>query len=144
MYPDGDVIPNIDNRVIFEKDADIQKLFAKETAGISEHPALQVFETKNENDVTVFLEKLGVTDPEQVKVTGCSFTANALRNIIQDPSDRPDLIIHRGLHPIVNTTIQSYFLECIQLYFLLDLEVLKIPHVLEKLASNCKQIIFLI
>ena len=100
MYPDGDVIPNIDNRVIFEKDADIQKLFAKETAGISEHPALQVFETKNENDVTVFLEKLGVTDPEQVKVTGHSFTANALRNIIQDPSDRPDLIIHRGLHPI--------------------------------------------
>jgi hypothetical protein len=34
---------------------------------------------------------------KQVKMQGRSFTANALRNIIQDPSD---LIIHRGLQPI--------------------------------------------
>ena len=99
-YPDSDAIPGIEHRVIDEKDIDVAKVLAEETAGIDDHPALQVLQSNNENEITVFLEKMGVSDPEQVKVQGRTFTADALRNIIQDPSDRPDLIIHRGLQPI--------------------------------------------
>ena len=67
-YPDSDAIPGIQHRVIHEKDIDIAKLLAEETAGIDDHPALQVLQSSNENEITVFLEKMGVSDPEQVKI----------------------------------------------------------------------------
>ena len=87
---------------------------------------------------------MGVSDPEQVKAQGRTFTADALRNIIQDPSDRPDLIIHRGLSQSVNIIILFCFQEYIQHCFHLDMEGLGTQIGQEKLVFNFKQITFLI
>ena len=52
-YPDSDAISGIEHRVIHEKDIDVAKVLAEETAGIDDHPALQVLQSNNENEITV-------------------------------------------------------------------------------------------
>ncbi|KAF8228867.1 hypothetical protein L208DRAFT_1289328 [Tricholoma matsutake] len=43
---------------------------------------------------------MGVADPESVKLQGCTFTSSALCNLVQNPSDHPDLVIHHGASAI--------------------------------------------
>ena len=44
----------------------------------------------------MMLEKMGVTDPECDRMPGRLFTATALRNLVPDGSELPDLVLHRG------------------------------------------------
>lgn len=96
MYPIDGVLPGIDNRVIHDTHLNVQATFDTETAGIDDHPALQVRQDSDTMDPVIFLEKMGVSDPESVTLQGRSFTASALRNLVREPSNRPDLIIHRS------------------------------------------------
>ena len=43
-----------------------------------------------------FLEKMGVSDPEGVRLSGRAFTASALKNLVSSSSGHPDLILHRS------------------------------------------------
>jgi len=86
LYPVDDVFPGIDNHVIHDTTLDVKHTFDDETAGFADHPALQVTQEGTEG-LVVFLEKLGVSDPESVLLHGQSFTASALCNIIEKPSD---------------------------------------------------------
>ena len=79
-----------------------------EIAGFSDHPALQVGQDDAEGPV-IFLEKLGVFDPENVLLHGWSFIASALRNLVEKPSDRPDLIIHQSSCPVREYDNPSFF-----------------------------------
>ena len=83
LYPDNDVLPGIDNCVIHDTTLDVKQTFDEEAAGFADHPALQVTQECTEGPV-VFL---GVSDPESVLLHGRSFTASALRNIVERPSD---------------------------------------------------------
>ena len=62
---------------------DVKHTFDDETAGFSDHPALQVTQEGNDEGPVIFLEKLGVSDPESVLLHGQSFTASALHNIVE-------------------------------------------------------------
>ncbi|KAF8838829.1 hypothetical protein BDN67DRAFT_906681, partial [Paxillus ammoniavirescens] len=39
---------------------------------------------------------MGVSDPESAKISGRTFTAAALRNLVSGSTNKPDLVIHRG------------------------------------------------
>ena len=69
LYPVDDVLPGIDNCVIHDTSLDVKHTFDDETAGFSDHPALQVTQEGIEGPV-VFLEKPGVSDPESVLLHG--------------------------------------------------------------------------
>ncbi|KAF8426440.1 hypothetical protein L210DRAFT_3420655, partial [Boletus edulis BED1] len=43
---------------------------------------------------------MGVSDPESVKLSGRTFTAAALRNLIPKQASQIDLVVHRGSHAI--------------------------------------------
>lgn len=96
LLPDDGVLPGLDDRVIHDTSLDVKSTFDTETAGPDDHPALQVQQDPDSDEPVVFLEKMGVSDPECVRLQGRSFTASALRNLIREPADRPDLIIHRS------------------------------------------------
>ncbi len=110
LYPEDGIMPGLENRIINVMDADPEKLFVEETAGFSEHPAAIFRKPENERDLNrervvsndeIMIEKMGVADPDCVKLNGRSFTAAALRNLVkasneQASLDLPDLIIHRG------------------------------------------------
>ena len=69
LYPDSDVLPGIDKRVVHDTTLDAKQTFDDETAGFSDHPALQVKQDDGEDPV-LFLEKLGVSAPENVLLHG--------------------------------------------------------------------------
>jgi hypothetical protein len=78
----------------------------EETAGPSEHPAELLKVPPSEADEPfVFLEKVGVSDPESDRLSGRTFVSRALRNLVSDMgnSTLPDLILHRG-----STAIKEY------------------------------------
>ena len=53
------------------------------------------------------MEEMGVTDPECDKVPGRLFTAVALKNLVSDGSELPELVLHRGSLP--GRTLTSSF-----------------------------------
>jgi hypothetical protein len=66
LYPEDDLLPGIDDRVLFSKNDDPQDLFQDETAALSEHPAKLTNNTDNIDDggsKTVFVDRFGVCDP---------------------------------------------------------------------------------
>ena len=98
LYPDDDILPGIEHCIIEDHNtqADVRSIFAEETAGFSEHPA-EVLGSKGDSDgPLVLLEKMGVSDPEGIKLSGRTFTASALKNLVSFPSQAPDLILHRS------------------------------------------------
>jgi hypothetical protein len=98
LYSENNLIPNVEDRVIVEDNLDPDDAFAEETAGIDDHPALAL--NGSPGDDHIFLEKMGVSDPDCVRIEGRTFTASALRNLVCRPSDCPDLIIHHGQGPV--------------------------------------------
>ncbi|PPQ75657.1 hypothetical protein CVT26_001814 [Gymnopilus dilepis] len=101
LYPENDTLPGVADRVLHDQSLSVAKTFAEESAGLDDHPALQVQAADDDCDEPLlFLEKFGVSDPEGVKIQGRTFTAAALRNVIVNPSDQPDLIIHRSSRPV--------------------------------------------
>ena len=69
VLPDSDVLPGIDKWVVHDTTLDAKQTFDDESAGFSDHPALQVKQDDGEDPV-LFLEKLGVSDPENVLLHG--------------------------------------------------------------------------
>ena len=61
-YPDSDALPGIDKWIVHDTTLDAKQTFDDDTAGFSDHPALQVKQDDSEDPVD-FLEKLGVSDP---------------------------------------------------------------------------------
>lgn len=85
---------------------DAKTIFLEETAGFEEHPATLVHEgcvnpsPDDDSSPITFLEKMDVSDPDSVKISGHTFTALALRNLVPHSLPKPDLIIHRGSQAI--------------------------------------------
>ena len=63
-------------------------------AGFTEHPADLLCGDKHSTTPIVLLEKMGVSDPEGVKLSGQTFTASALKNLVPSTTQVPDLILH--------------------------------------------------
>lgn len=96
LYPDDGPLPGIEGHVIHDSTMDPDETFLTESAGFDVHPAQLLNPRLDSNDPVVLLEKLGVSDPEDDKLSGCSFTASALCNLIPKDAHLPDLIIHHG------------------------------------------------
>jgi len=99
LYPDDDYLPGIEDTVIHDNQADPQDMFKEETAGLSEHPAELLCTPTGSSDpepLDTMIEKTGVTDPECDRMPGRLFTSAALKNLVSDGSDLPDLVLHRG------------------------------------------------
>jgi hypothetical protein len=106
QYPEDDILPGIENNVVEDHESDVSRIFSEETAGPSEHPAELLKDPHCESDEPfVFLEKVGVSDPEGDRLSGRTFVSTALRNLVGDMgnSTLPDLILHRG-----STAIKEY------------------------------------
>jgi len=110
LYPIDGILPGIDQKILYDHESNGDQIFAQESAGFSDHPATEfVNNSKMQDhesiDTEVMLEKMGVSDPESVKLSGRSFTASALRNLVTEDTqkDLPDLLIHSG-----NTAIAEY------------------------------------
>ena len=98
LYPEDGYLPGIENRVVCDRESVVGEVFGEETAGMSEHPAelLRSSGTSGSEPPTVMIEKMGVSDPECDRMPGRLFTAAALRNLVPNGSDLPDLVLHRG------------------------------------------------
>ena len=105
LYPEDGYLPGIENVVIHDHQSDTEDVFKEETAGISEHPAelLGSSSDTSESELSVMIEKMGITDPECDRMPGRLFTAAALRNLVSDGSELPDLVLHRG-----STAVSEY------------------------------------
>lgn len=99
QYPDDGILPGVEERVILNESPADKENFVQETAGLDDHPADQVQSLGND-ETMIFLEQMGVSDPECVRLQGRSFTAAALRKLIAKTDDSPDLIIHHGKGPV--------------------------------------------
>jgi hypothetical protein len=99
LYPEDGYLPGIDDGVIHDHQSDADEIFREEAAGISEHPAELLGSSPQgleSEPFGVMLEKMGVADPECDRMPGRLFTAAALRNLVPDGSELPDLVLHRG------------------------------------------------
>ena len=96
LYPDDGTLPHIEDGVVENIELDVKKVFSEETAGFSEHPAQLLQESSSDSPPTVLLEKMGVSDPESVKLAGRTFTSSALKNLLPSSSEYPDLVLHRS------------------------------------------------
>lgn len=105
-YGSNIIIAWLADCIVEDNELDVTRVFHDETAGFEDHPATLVREDTTEVSPTVessglvFLEKMGVSDPESVKISGRTFTASALRNLVPRASSIPDLIVHRGSRAI--------------------------------------------
>jgi hypothetical protein len=107
MFPDDDLLPGVNERVIEHHVSDPSSLLSEESAGFSAHPA-EEFDSHlptSENHVPNFVEKLGVTDPECDTISGRQFVAAAFKNLIpafdrQPDREIPDLVLHHNKEPI--------------------------------------------
>lgn len=102
-YPDDGFIPDLEEGVVSDHTIDPALTFQEETAGLSEHPAENLRGSDENSEPIVLLEKMGVSDPEGVKLSGRTFTSSALKNLMPSNSDVPDLIMHRS-----STAIPEY------------------------------------
>jgi len=97
LYPDHGILPGLGHNVFEDHDTDVRTVFAEETAGFAEHPAEALTGSSCDSDAPlILLEKMGVSDPEGVKLSGRTFTASALKNLVSASSQLPDLILHRS------------------------------------------------
>jgi len=78
LYSDDGILPGLGHNVFEDHDTDIHTVFAEETAGFAEHPAETVTGSSRDSDAPlIFLEKMGVSDPEGIKISSHTFTASA-------------------------------------------------------------------
>ena len=95
LYPDNDIVPGLLENVIEDNVLDPSTTFDEETAGLTDHPArLMCNNNDSSTETTTLLEKTGVSDPEGVRISGRTFTATALRNILPKNAKLPDLVLH--------------------------------------------------
>ncbi|KAG2340436.1 hypothetical protein BDR05DRAFT_937867 [Suillus weaverae] len=73
MYPEDGLLPGLHSRVVQDHELDTDFIFNTETAGFSPHPAslLHDPDAPFPADAEVsMIEKMGVSDPESVKISG--------------------------------------------------------------------------
>jgi hypothetical protein len=90
LYPDDGPLPDLEAAIIHDNSLDAKQVFLEETAGFSEHPAELIH--ADDNQPQIFLEKMGLSDPEGSKLSGRAFTALAVKNS-HNAADRIDLIL---------------------------------------------------
>ena len=95
-YPDNGLLPGLEHRVFENHTLNPVKIFTEETAGFSEHPAqlMKVGDDLGCDTPLLMMEKMGVSDVDNFKISGRSSTASALKNLL--PYRSPDLIIHHS------------------------------------------------
>jgi hypothetical protein len=98
LYPDDGPIPGLADCVIEDHELNANFVFEEETAGFGKHLAGLFTSNAAEGEQMVMIEKMGVSDPESDKLTGQSFVASAIRNLLpKDTAEsRPDLVIHNS------------------------------------------------
>jgi hypothetical protein len=98
LYPEDGYLPGIENRVVHDRESIVGDIFGEETAGLSKYPAelLTSSGAPESEPPSVMIEKIGVTDPESDRAPSRLFTAAALRNLVPNGSDLPNLVLHRG------------------------------------------------
>lgn len=94
LYPDNDLLPGLEERIIYDHETNPEQSFEEETSGFDEHPA------QNVDSDQVFLERSGVYDPESTGVPGRNMTSSALRNIAIATDRESSTLIHYDLDPI--------------------------------------------
>ena len=102
-YADDDFPRGLEQNIIYDSLSNVKDIFAEETADFSDHPASTLSGPASDPDQPfIFVEKMGVSDPEGVKISGCTFMASALRNLIFEKTDStlPDLVLHHGFSAI--------------------------------------------
>jgi len=106
QYLEDGALPGIENNVVKDNISDASQIFLNETVGPSEHPAEMLKDSNNKKDEPlIFLEKVGVSDPEGDRLTGRAFIGAGIHNLVSDMADStlPDLILHCG-----STAIREY------------------------------------
>lgn len=98
LFPVDGPIPNVDGSVIHDATSDPGHVFHEESAGLDNHPADDLAQDGegDSGEPIVFLENVGIMDPETVDVKSSSATAAALRSIFMKSSDGPDVIFRHG------------------------------------------------
>ena len=102
-YADDDFPRGLEQNIIYNSLSNVKDIFSGETAGFSDHPASTLSGPASDPDQPfIFVEKMGVSDPEGVKISGCTFMASALRNLIFEKTNStlPDLVLHHGFSAI--------------------------------------------
>ncbi|KAG8893641.1 hypothetical protein FRC01_013463, partial [Tulasnella sp. 417] len=82
QYEDCEIIPGLLDSAIVDEDLSARDVFEEETAGIDAHPATSVRNDEPGDDPLkpkVFVEHMGVSDPEGDKIPGRTFKVAALR-----------------------------------------------------------------
>jgi hypothetical protein len=106
QYPEEGSLPGIIDNVIQDCKSDPSTIFEEESAALFEHPAMSLNPSESASDEPfVFLERVGVSDPEGDRLSRCTFIGATLRNLVRYKADTmlPDLILHRG-----STTINEH------------------------------------
>jgi hypothetical protein len=94
LYPDDDLVPGLRDCIFEDHVTNVEEIFAEETAGFSKHPAQLINSTLNSTTPVLLLEKMGVSYPDGARLSGRSFTASALKNLVSTRA--PNLVIHRS------------------------------------------------
>lgn len=121
LYPDDGPIPGLDAHVVKDQELNADCVFHLETAGFSKHPSILIAGSSQETIANnlFMVEKMGLSDPESNRLTGRSFVASAIRNLL--PKDRneshPDLVIHHNGQPVTEYNNPTYFLGLFPILF---------------------------
>ena len=99
-YPDNGLLSQIEHQIFEDHETNASSTFAEETAGFAEHPTHLIFDDKHDSDLsessTLLLEKMGVSDPDGVKISGRVSTASVLKKFASKKTGVPDLVLHRS------------------------------------------------
>ena len=101
QYEDDGPVPHVEERVIHNQTAQAREIFDEDSAGVSPHPASQLYTSEDGNrDVRIMLESTGISDPDGANLPARTLTGAALRNLTSDTTNRADLYIHRSSAPV--------------------------------------------
>ncbi|KAF5343799.1 hypothetical protein D9758_016212 [Tetrapyrgos nigripes] len=105
MYPDNDILPGLQDCIIYDHSSDAQTIFNQESSCFSEHPNATFLDPDaDQNQLEAYsehreaiLEHLGVHDPRCTKIPARSMVSSALRNVNTNRDQSvPDLAIHHS------------------------------------------------
>ncbi|KAI6029507.1 hypothetical protein PISMIDRAFT_39455, partial [Pisolithus microcarpus 441] len=115
LYPQDGILPGLCDCMIEDNELDAKAVFDDETAGFDDHPAslLHADQSDSGTDTSrnsdMLLKKMGVCDPESDTLSGQTFTAAALCNLIPKNSSQPDLMVYCGSCPVDEYNNPDFF-----------------------------------
>jgi hypothetical protein len=96
LYSDHEVVPRLEERVIHDSVSDTRRVFEEESAGLDNHLAADL-QSSSTGETVIFLESLGMSDPECSQINTYKAQANGLRNMyMQSEPENPDLVFHHS------------------------------------------------